>query len=163
MYKEHKIILSMTWLITLVISYIIELSYSTNVSGQILTVLAIFFGFYVTSIALLAGSQVYSDLHAKEDKRGDRRLSHTLKDYYKFGLTSLLVGIVIFLIVSIFTAGTEIILSTEFKFSPSLHRFLNAFASAQLAVCMVFSFIHTRLFLVLFGNEAYSRVRKIKK
>lgn len=163
MYKKDKILLLIVWIISFVVSYAFSFSYSVDVSGQIITILSIFFGFYVTSAALVASSHIFSELHSIEDKRGDRRLSHTLRDYYKFGFSTLLIGIILFLLVSFFTTTDRIgyMRSILTDFDKAI--LLNAFASAQLVICLTFSFIHTHLFMILFNNEAYSKAGTISR
>lgn len=155
MYKKHKFILGAFWVAAFVLSYCFSIAFSSDACGQTLTVLSIFFGFYVTSAALIAGSQVYSALHTQQDKRGNKRLSHTLRDYYKFGFSSLLMGISLFLIVSFFAAASEMKYETGVSLDLNGAKILHSLASAQLCLCLVFSFIQTRLFLILFGNEVY--------
>ncbi len=155
MYLHHKILLGVVWIISLTASYCFVVSFSSETSGQALTVLSIFFGFYVTSAALIAGSEVYLALHRQEDKRGNKRLSHTLRDYYKFGFSSLLIGILLFLIISMFLTSPEMEYSNSIDLQFGFPKIVHALAVAQLSLCLVYSFIHTRLFIVLFGNEAY--------
>jgi hypothetical protein len=155
MYLKHKILLGFVWIMSLVGSYCFAVSFSFEASGQVLTVLSIFFGFYVTGAALIAGSDIYSALHNQEDERGNKRLSHTLRDYYKFGFSSLLIGILLFLIISLFLSSHEMQHSNSTELQFSFTKLVHALSAAQLSLCLTFSFVQTRLFIVLFGNEAY--------
>ncbi len=156
MYLKHKIFLGFVWGVSLIVSYCFALSFSSEASGQVLTVLSIFFGFYVTSAALIASSDVYSALHSQEDERGDRRLSHTLRDYYKFGFSSLLIGILLFLVISLFLSSHEMQYNHSIDLQFHFEKMVHALSAAQLSLCLIFSFVQTRLFIVLFGNEVYA-------
>jgi len=159
MYKKHLAFISVVWITSLFLSYVFDLSYSTDVSGQIITVIAIFFGFYVTSASLILAGDAISVLHETVDQRGDRRLTHTLRDYYSFGLTALLLSLVCFIAVSLFFSNATASVS-GFSYTFSWQKAISAFSSSLLAVNIVFAFIQTRLFLVIFINEPYAKTKK---
>ena len=159
MYRNHLIIIIVTWLTSFFLSYAFDLSYSTDISGQIITVIAIFFGFYVTSASLILAGDAIIVMHDTVDYRGDRRLTHTLRDYYSFGLTALLLSLMCFLVIS-FSFSFDKPSISNFDLSFSLKKAISGLATSLLSVNLIFAFVQTRLFLVLFINEPYAKTKK---
>lgn len=74
--------------------------FSENLLSSLISVLAIFFGFYVVSLSIFSTSKFLNSLYLKEvkDKKGFKTTNlHVLLDYYKFGLLLNLMSIFYFL------------------------------------------------------------------
>lgn len=161
MYKHHLCLIAFVGLASLALSYVFGLQYSTDLSGQIITVIAILFGFYVTSATLILSGDAITFLHDTIDERGDRRLTHTLRDYYSFGLSCLLIGLIIYILISIFfsSENSEI---TDFDLAFTWNKVVSSIGTSMLATNIAFAFIQTRLFLVMFIKEPYAKAEKVK-
>lgn len=151
MYKRHSIFLWTASGLAFIASYAFNLRYSVAVADQVTTVFVILFGFYITSISVLLSGNSLRYLYFKIDPRKDRRLTHTLRDYYSCGLHCLLIGVALFLIVSIFLAENEASIK-EFSIKLSLANFICSLATASLILNILFVFVKTRLFLTIFIN-----------
>lgn len=158
MYKPHKIILSLSGLITLIAGSLYDFQMSETLVASLLTMLSIFFGFYITSASLLLSGNAIKTLHKAEDKRKDRLLSHTIRDYYQFGLYSLLVNIGALILVLLFYPNDDTSYDTAVSLNTfDLEVFSNSIALSLTVINTIFAFMKVRLFMTLFMQEVYTK------
>lgn len=123
----------------------LSMKYSVETSNQIITVLSIFFGFYVTSASLVLTGDAVKTLHKTIDVRGNRRLTHTLRDYYSFGLSNLLVGLVAFIIISLFFSS-QIAGLSPYSLTFSWAKFILSFGTTNLVTNVIFVHLYRHAF-----------------
>jgi hypothetical protein len=98
----HKIYILLLYIITFFTQYFYfqNIIFSENLLSSLISVLSIFFGFYVVSLSIFSISKFVGNLYLKEitDKKGYKTtLLHSLLNYYKLGLLLNLVSIFYFL------------------------------------------------------------------
>lgn len=162
MYVQHRLYLTFFWLLGFYASLVLNLDFLGDVAGHVLTVLSIFFGFYMTSAATICSSSLYPKLHQEMDSQASRavRLSQTLKNYFRFGFNSLLVGIILFLAALLLKKGGNGVVSFASGYNGLLRYFYNGLLGGHIALCLTFAFIQTRLFITSFMNIAYCENKK---
>ena len=160
MERTHMAILSALGIVMFLIAYAYNLSISEQTIGQFLQVTAVLFGFYITSAAIILASKSIGEYHKTADRNKNQLLSHTLRDYYKFGLFSLLTNIFIFAIILLFFPVTisklaEISKLADISFSFSWSRLFFSIAFSLFIINLAFAYLKIKLFLNFFINEAH--------
>ncbi len=83
-------------------------NFSFEVLSSIITFLSILFGFYITSLAIFVTSQYVSSLYLVIDSnKKEQTLLHTLTQNYKFGLVLILLSLVYFIGVQLFSDASN--------------------------------------------------------
>lgn len=102
MYKHHKALAVMLFFVVLVVSYKAKLALTDNLIGNLITFFSIVFGFYMTVLAVLFGSDFSKRLRREEDPkiRVQTKL-HTLKIYFSYSLFTSLIAITSLLTMSL--------------------------------------------------------------
>ena len=94
-----------------IVQYGLEFSFHKGIISTVLTVFAIFFGFYITSFAVFSTSKYLSTLYNIQDKHDNRlTLSDRLLDQFQLPTYSLLFSIVYLILLYIFIENHKIIL-----------------------------------------------------
>lgn len=81
-------------------AFLRDIIFSENLLSSLISVLAIFFGFYIVSLSIFSMSNFLGNLYEVEikDKRGYKTTNlHVLLNYYKFGFLLNLISIFYFL------------------------------------------------------------------
>lgn len=96
MYKKHKIITLVAFVIVFIISYIMKLDYN-QIATESITVVSIALAVYMASFSQLAASELAEEMKKTPDKRiiGKSELGvleSYLKLAIKFGLASIIIG-----------------------------------------------------------------------
>lgn len=91
MYKRHKIIAVLIFLVFSLISYFTHISYNNEFVSNSVTFLSILIGFTITSLSLLFSSSTVKNFYDKVDGENHSITQlHRLKNYYK---TSILISV----------------------------------------------------------------------
>ncbi len=104
-YKKDRYAIIISFVTVTIISYIYKPYLSNEIAQNIITIVSIFFGSYMTSLAVLVGTGYSKKLYQEEDKILNKqtryatyRKIHTVRDYSK--LTSIIsVSTVLFVLV----------------------------------------------------------------
>lgn len=108
MYKHHQIICLIIFFIVATYSYKMGLLLSENFIGNLITFFSIVFGFYLTGLSILFGSNFAKRLGRQEDiRRNTQTMLQTLKAYFNFSSLASLSSIVLLLIMSLLGLTTE--------------------------------------------------------
>lgn len=142
MYKRHKIVLTLTFIISSVIFYFASIEISEALLSSMLTVLSITFGLTITAITSLNGTTFIKRISTKIDMQGGikRNGVQTLKHYFKVSCTSNLLVLVVLLIVFAFFNKLVLLPSILFVFIGSV-------SLSGVILCLVLSSLIVSLLL----------------
>lgn len=102
MYRHHKILALILFTIVVGASYKGELQVTNDFVANLITFFSIVFGFYLTGLSILFGSNYSKRLRQEEDSRKKTQTKlHTLKAYFNFSSFASLSSIVLLLITSL--------------------------------------------------------------
>jgi len=102
MYLHHKILALMLFAIVVGVSYKTDLRLTANFVGHLITFFSIVFGFYLTGLSILFGSNFSKRLRMEEDARKKTQTKlHTLKAYFNFSSFTSLSSIILLLLISL--------------------------------------------------------------
>lgn len=98
----NKLYIFLLYVIAYMIQYLFfkDVNFSESLLSSLISVLAIFFGFYIVSLSIFSTSNFVGNLYKEEqmDKKGHKTtVLHILLNYYKFGLLLNLTSIFYFL------------------------------------------------------------------
>ncbi len=155
MYKKHKVICLLTFVIVSFISYKYKLD-PQNMASDILTITAIILGFYITALSTLFGNKVIKNMAKKQDKqlRSKTELG-VLLSYYKISI--------VISFATIITSIISILLCN--KYTCILMMINNIIASLMLGLVFVslyLMFILLKLFFNLIKINGLTRYDKEK-
>ena len=96
MYQNHKIFILVLFTIVCVLSYYFKIEINKDFIISLITFYSIVLGFYMTSIAMIYGSNYAKSLSKIEDKKKTgQTLLHTLRKYFKSSFHFLIWSILI--------------------------------------------------------------------
>jgi hypothetical protein len=131
----NKIYIFILYVIVFLIQLICfkDIVFNENLLSSLISVLAIFFGFYIISLSIFSMSKFVGSLYETEvkDKNGYKTTNlHILLDYYKFGLLFNLISILYFLFL-LFLKGYSANINIFFYLVPPLvvHNFIYSYMS----------------------------------
>jgi len=102
MYKHHKTLALILFTLVILSSYQAELRISDDFVSHLITFFSIVFGFFLTGLSILFGSNYSKRLRQEEDSRKKTQTKlHTLKAYFKFSSLTSLSSIVLLLTMSL--------------------------------------------------------------
>ncbi len=131
----NKIYIFLLYFIALAVQYfcIQNIIFSESLLNSLISVLAIFFGFYIVSLSVFSTSKFIGSLYLTEivDKRGFKTTNlHLLLNYYKFGLLLNLISIFYFLfLLFLKTYNINIDILTYFGILIVIHNFIYSYLS----------------------------------
>ena len=115
-------------LISAFVQHTAELSVQKGIISVLLTILAIFFGFYITSFAVFSTSKYLSTLHNIQDKHDNRiSLLDRLLEQFKFSTRFLLFSIIYLVLLYVFIENHKVGLVFYFVYFLWGVLFLNIF------------------------------------
>jgi hypothetical protein len=131
----NKIYILTLYAIVFLIQFIFfkDIVFSENLLSSLISVLAIFFGFYVISLSIFSMSKFVGSLYETEvkDKNGyNTTILHILLGYYKFGLLLNLISILYFIFL-LFLKGYSVNIGVYFYLALPLivHNFIYSYMS----------------------------------
>jgi hypothetical protein len=131
----NKIYILTLYAIVFLIQFIFfkDIVFSENLLSSLISVLAIFFGFYVISLSIFSMSKFVGSLYETEvkDKNGYKTtILHILLGYYKFGLLLNLISILYFIFL-LFLKGYSVNIGVYFYLALPLivHNFIYSYMS----------------------------------
>ncbi len=102
MYRHHKILAFLLFCAVFAISYKMDLKLKKDFGGHLITFFSIIFGFYLTGLSILFGSNYSKRLRQEEDPRKNTQTKlHTLRAYFNFSSFVSLSSIVLLLLISL--------------------------------------------------------------
>lgn len=102
MYRHHKILALLLFFGIAAISYKSDLKLTKDFIGHLITFFSIIFGFYLTGLSILFGSNYSKRLRQEEDPRKNTQTKlHTLRAYFNFSSFASLSSIVLLLLISL--------------------------------------------------------------
>ena len=161
MYKRHKCLAGLLFFTSIIILFIIEIELTQAFIGHLITFFSIVFGFYITGLSILFGSNFSKRLWREEDPNKSTQTNfHTLLAYFRIGLFLLLSSIVLFLIISLigmtFNSDFSIIPKylTLGRYSFPLERVITAVSLGIATTNIMFMYLLLKIFLSGFLDEA---------
>ncbi len=108
MYRHHKILAFVFFVMVSVIVYEVDVRLTEAFVSNLITFFSIVFGFYLTGVSILFGSNFSKRLRQEEDSRKNTQTKlHTLKSYFSFSSLISLLSIIILLIISLMGMTTD--------------------------------------------------------
>lgn len=102
MYKRHKWLAFFIFLSTVLLSIFLDLGLSKDLVAGLITFFSVVFGFYMTAVSIVFGSNYAKRLRSEEDPiiRTKTKL-HTLVYYFKFSSSLSIISIISLLLCSV--------------------------------------------------------------
>ena len=116
MYKRHKNWAIISFIISITILYRIDIRLTQDFIGYLIIFFSIIFGFYITGLSVLFGSNFSKNSWKEKDPiiKGQRKI-HTLINYFKCSMFLLLLSIILFLMISL----TGMTIDSEYRAIPN--------------------------------------------
>jgi len=160
MYKHHKIIASLIFLLIFAVSFASDVRLTNEIIGHLITFFSIVFGFYLTGLSILFGSSYSKRLRNEEDPRLKTQTKlHTLKSYFNYSSVTSLGSIVLLLITSLLGLDKQATpCETKFfeAFSLCREQLFTSVSLGLAAVNIMFMFLLFRVFFNGFMEEGSS-------
>lgn len=160
MYSHHKILASILFAAVTLFSYNAKLILPESFVSNTITFLSIVFGFYLTGLSILFGSNFSKRLGQEEDMRKKTQTKlHTLRAYFKFSSLAALSSIFLLLLLNLMglTANNEhkLIVSpvSVWIIDICVDQLLTAMSLGLVAVSIMFMSLLFRVFFNAFLEE----------